>query len=332
MVKVSFIIIGYNIEKYIEKSILSVINQSCKDIEIILVDDGSTDNTLKIMNEFKRKDDRIRVITQQNRGANAARKAGFRNASGEYIAFIDGDDWIDVNFANDGYKTAKENDCDIIICNFTIVYDDKQRVSAENIYENVCKDKYLELLLKQKITHSMCNKLYKIEFLKKSDYLNMTDISMGEDLATNIKLAINKPKVVMLNNPYYYYYQRSDSTTKKMSIKTLEIIEALENVENELKKNNIFEENIKEMELLWFKHLYISPIINKRKIDMKIGKKLYDRWKKQKIVIKENYLCEEIYESMNIKIKIKFQLFNLNFYLGYIYSVMINNLKKVFST
>ena len=155
---------------------------------------------------------------------------------------------------------------------------------------------------------------------------------MGEDLATNIKLAINKPKVIMLNNPYYYYYQRSNSTTKKMSVKTLEIIEALEDVENELRKNDIFRENIEEMELLWFKHLYLNPIINKRKIDIKIGKKLYDRWKKQKIVIKKNYLCKEIYESMNIKMKIKVQLFNLNYYLGYIYSVMINNLKKVFNT
>ena len=124
--KASIIIAAYNIETYIRRCIISIINQTLKDIEIIVVNDGSTDNTLGIIKELYKLDNRIIIVNQENKGLIEARKSGLNIAKGEYILFVDGDDWLEINTLELLYNNAKENKSDIIIYNAFLSYDDRK--------------------------------------------------------------------------------------------------------------------------------------------------------------------------------------------------------------
>ena len=113
--KVSIIIPVYNVEKYLKKCLDSVINQTLKDIEIICIDDGSTDSSYTILNEYAQKDNRFVILKQKNNGAGAARNKGIEIAKGEYLYFLDSDDFVDITLLEKAHTKIKENDCDICI-------------------------------------------------------------------------------------------------------------------------------------------------------------------------------------------------------------------------
>ena len=115
--QISVIVPIYNVEKYLAKCIDSIINQTLTNIEIILVNDGSTDNSRKIIDKYDKKDSRIKVIHKKNGGQGSARNAGLDIAKGEYIGFVDSDDWIDSNMYENLYNAAISNNADIVVCN-----------------------------------------------------------------------------------------------------------------------------------------------------------------------------------------------------------------------
>ena len=129
--KISVILSAYNEEKFIEKAIGSVINQTLEDIEIIIINDGSTDNTLNIINGYAKEDSRIKVINQENIGLGASRNKGMKIASGEYVTFLDADDWFTEEAFEISYNEAKDKDTDITMYQM-INYDDE----TGRIYEN----------------------------------------------------------------------------------------------------------------------------------------------------------------------------------------------------
>ena len=118
MSKVSVIIPVYNVEKYLRECLNSVVNQTLKDIEIICVNDGSTDNSLAILQEYAKNDKRIVLINQENKNAGAARNTGLAHATGEYLSFLDSDDFFELNMLEEMYNSAKENSLDIVICDY----------------------------------------------------------------------------------------------------------------------------------------------------------------------------------------------------------------------
>ena len=130
-IKISVILSAYNEEKFIEKAIESVVGQTLKDIEIIIINDGSTDNTLNIINSYAEDDSRIKVIDQENIGLGASRNKGMKIANGEYITFLDGDDWFREDAFEISYNEAKAKDTDITMYQM-INYDDE----TGRIYEN----------------------------------------------------------------------------------------------------------------------------------------------------------------------------------------------------
>ena len=143
--KLSVIIPVYNVEQYLPKCLASVVQQTLKDIEIICVNDGSTDNCLKILEEFKSKDNRIKIINKENAGLGNARNTGLEEAKGEYISFIDSDDYIDENFFELLYNEAKEDDADVA-CGGIIRENDgepyfffffSQTVITDDIYQKI---------------------------------------------------------------------------------------------------------------------------------------------------------------------------------------------------
>ena len=111
----------YNVERYLEKCLTSIILQTYKNLEVILVNDGSTDNSLNICKEFEKEDSRIRIISQENKGLSVARNVGIENAKGEYIAFVDSDDFISCKFIENLYNESIRNNSDIVCCDFYYV-------------------------------------------------------------------------------------------------------------------------------------------------------------------------------------------------------------------
>ena len=117
-IKVSIIVPVYNSEKYLQTLINSLIAQTLKEIEIIVIDDGSTDSSGKILDDYQSELEKIKVIHKQNAGVSAARNTGLEVASGEYIGFVDSDDWIEKDMYEKLYNTAKLKNCNVVICNF----------------------------------------------------------------------------------------------------------------------------------------------------------------------------------------------------------------------
>ena len=146
---ISIIIPVYNVEKYLRKCLDSIINQTYKKLEIILIDDGSTDNSGKICEEYAKKDDRIIVIHKENAGVSSARNRGIELANGKYIGFIDSDDWIEENMYETLYQNLLQFDVDISMCNYSIIRNHKKTFHKHDLEDGILidnKKEFFELL------------------------------------------------------------------------------------------------------------------------------------------------------------------------------------------
>ena len=188
--KISVVVPIYNVEKYLEKCIKSILNQTYNNLEIILVNDGSTDNCLNICKKFEKIDKRIFVINKENGGLSEARNYGIDKATGKYITFVDSDDYIDEDYLEFLYKNLIINNCDISICNPRIVYEDggKSRTLYKYCFpQNIVLEgeKALEMMLYQKkFDNSAWGKLYKINLF---DEIRYPVGKLYEDIATTYK-------------------------------------------------------------------------------------------------------------------------------------------------
>ena len=167
---VSIVIPVYNVEKYIEKCLLSVINQTYKNLEIIIVNDGTKDNSLKICEKIKQMDERVKIINQKNGGLSCARNTGIDNANGEYICFVDSDDFLENDFVEVLLNFAKEKNVDICACDFWYIdeNDKKWTLKEKNdkMYSNI--EAIKDILLDNQKTEVMTwNKIYKLDIFKK---------------------------------------------------------------------------------------------------------------------------------------------------------------------
>jgi len=140
MPKISLIVAAYNIEDYIERCVKSLINQTFTDIEIVIVNDGSTDGTLDKIKRVIKNDNRVKLINKKNEGVVAARKTGFINSTGEYILFIDGDDWLDVNTCQICNEKLIEDNYDILYYGYYMAYDNGKNIRVD-VKEEILKDK-----------------------------------------------------------------------------------------------------------------------------------------------------------------------------------------------
>ena len=230
--KISIIVSAYNSEKYIEKCITSILNQTYSNIELLIVDDASSDNTFKIIQKFEKKDHRIRSFAnKKNQGAASSRNLALKEASGTYIGFIDSDDYIPSNYYETLLSAIEKNQSDIAVCDIEIVYEDGQE-SIRSTCGNLENQK--ESFIDNGLAASPCNKLYKREILKNSSfpvgYIN-------EDIAFVIPLLVHY-KLSYSNEVCYYYFQHSSSvqntkiTEKKFDVfKTTNL--ALEQIQDD---------------------------------------------------------------------------------------------------
>lgn len=216
---ISIIVPVYNVEKYLEKCIESIINQTYKNLQIILVDDGSKDNSGKICDEFKLKDNRIEVIHKTNGGLSDARNAGLKIAKGDYIGFVDSDDYIEKDMFETLVGLIEKNNADISIVSFYEIYNNLI-IGVRNSKELIELSKIeaiRELLIDNRIQSYAWNKLFKKELFKDLEFPVNKNF---EDIATTLLLFEKADKVVLYEEPKYYYQRRDDSIVGIRNYKT----------------------------------------------------------------------------------------------------------------
>lgn len=242
---ISVILPTYNVEEYIGKCLDSLINQTYKNLEILVVDDGSTDNSGKIADQYALNDNRIRVIHKLNGGVSDARNVGIENATGDFIGFVDPDDFVSLDFYEFLMKLQKENDADIVQCDYVRVYKENVDTFEFPIKKEEFKivtDKYGAFYMylsddDDTSTHFavLWNKLYRKEIFEN---IKFPTGKTHEDQFTVYKLLDKCNKFVFSNNVKYGYYQRKNSImTKKLTTKRFEVFEAFDNFIEYLQKN-----------------------------------------------------------------------------------------------
>ncbi len=225
-VEISVIVCIHNIEPYLPKCIDSLLVQSFTNFELILVDNGSPDNCPEICDKYASSDNRIIVIHKENEGLLSARKAGLEMAKGKYIAYVDGDDWVDIFYLDTLHNMAKANDADMVVTGYFKEFDgkietirpispgifDKNQIGLEILPNAMYNGRFCE----HGISTYVWNKLFKKELLDEILFKVPNKIVMGEDAAiTYTYLSIAK-KLVISRIPLYYYRQRSDSIIKSI--------------------------------------------------------------------------------------------------------------------
>ena len=240
--KISVIIPIYNSEYYLKKCIESVINQTYKNLEIILVNDGSTDKSSYICNEYMMKDDRIKVINKENSGVSDSRNHGISASTGEYIAFLDSDDWIDSNLYNVLYNLIIKNNSDISVCNFKRVNNEEEKLkfsSNEFIYNNIeaieeiYGERYIQFI------GVVWNKLYKRELFSE---LRFPKGRIHEDEYISPLLMFKAKKIVYTDRELIYYRKTLNSIMNtKFNVKRLDYLYVLRERNKFFKENNLSE-------------------------------------------------------------------------------------------
>lgn len=221
--KISVIVAIYNTpEKYLRKCIESIINQTLKEIEIILVNDGSQEETRKICEEYEQKDERIKLINQVNQGEAVARNVGIQNATTEHITFVDSDDWIEATMCEKVNNFIKNIDYDIIIFNCYVDYPKKSIKNKFYPKEGLLNEQDIEQIQLQNIEKGIVQyyppetnisvpwaKVYKKEFIQKDDLQYVPNIIRMPDAIFNME-AFEKAKKIYIYNEYLYHYQKNE--------------------------------------------------------------------------------------------------------------------------
>lgn len=222
---ISIIVPIYNTEKYLDRCISSLIHQSYKMIEIILVDDGSTDNSSDVCKKYQKRDERIKLISQSNKGQSAARLTGLKNSKYDFIGFVDSDDWVDEEMFNELMDKVNKYGCDIVSSGFFREFESNGRIQEifdcyeEGLYDDLDRDIYISMLWNENIDDygmycSLWTKIFKKEILE--EVLNEIDkrVIYGEDALTFYSYMLKCKSAYVIKKSYYHYCVRQNSISR----------------------------------------------------------------------------------------------------------------------
>ncbi len=288
--KISVIIPVYKVEKYLRRCVDSIINQTYRNLEIILIDDGSNDGCSAICDEYAIQDKRVKTIHKENGGLSSARNAGLENATGEIIALVDSDDYINSNMFSDMMKQFIENDADIVMCDYQYAYSDeadsKSNSSNNNPIVTIIDGKSAQYQANEsyerRVTFTVAwNKLYRKELF---DGITYPEGRIHEDEARTHRLLYRAKKIAYIEYPYYYYFQRQDSIVgKKVTRVNLQLIDAYLDKLEFYREHNEYE--LWSIEAIHAMHMMCY--LNKRFVDAKADIEIVrePQWRK---------LCDEL--------------------------------------
>lgn len=254
MIKVSIIVPFYNVENYIEKCLQSLVNQTLEDIEILLVNDGSKDKSEAIAKQFVEKyPNKIIYLEKENGGLSDARNYAIPYAKGEYIAFLDSDDYVETNMYEEMYCKAKKEDLDYVECDFSWEYPDKTLESKGKQYSNK-----KEMFIYTRVV--AWNKLIKREIVQ-DNHLEFPKGYRYEDVEFFYKLLPFIHHYGILQKSFIHYVQRENSISNVQNTRTKEIINVLGHVITYYKTNNLFEEYKEEIEYTYARYILCSSML-----------------------------------------------------------------------
>lgn len=257
MPKISIIIPVFNTESYLKKCLDSIINQTYQDYEIIIVNDGSTDNSSNIILEYAQKyKDKIFAYHKKNEGVSLARNFGIEKAKGDFITFVDSDDYIDKYMLEKMIEKVNEDDFDMVICNLLYIYPTKNIVGKSNINSDLLtKEQIKENIIN--ILPAMCGKL-----IKKDLYNNFKFKSniWFEDVESYFRMYPKLNKIGFIDQTLYFYPQRDTSITYTYNEKLYDIINMWEDIIKDYKKNNFYEQYKNELEFSTVRYSFATFI------------------------------------------------------------------------
>ena len=303
--KISILIPVYNTSKYLERCLNSIINQNFKDIEIICVNDGSTDNSLEILRKYEAIDERVIIINKKNGGLSSARNEALKKAKGEYCLNIDSDDWIEPKYLEEMYEKAKKENLDMLISDIIFDYGYKKEIKKDLNIENnkiLNGEEYLKSFFKDNFMGYTWNKLIKKKYYNDYNIKHNEEIFLFEDVEVIAKLAFHMKRIGKLNKSYYHYIQGENNGSKKINFKNyLDIEKCFMELEGYFKKNFqqlIFSRKIYTLLLNLLYNNYVKDKIyyKKRNELLKILKKEKKFLNKELIVAKS----AKIYLFLNV--------------------------------
>ena len=266
---VSIIVPVFNVEKYLEECLDSILNQTYENIEVILVDDGSTDSSGKICDEYLKKDSRIKVFHKTNGGLSDARNYGVENSNGEYIIFVDSDDYLSKYTLEFSIKEIKDAAADILV--FAIKREKEEKEILEykkNIFNR--EEGIIELFKGNLYRFSAWGKIYKTSIVKKYKF---PEGKIHEDQATTYKYFLDANKIAYIDYVGYIYYKRENSIlTKKYNIKRLDSFSNWQEIVENMKNENFSIKKQMYLRYLWwiFDNLnYITSTNDSKDIKLK---------------------------------------------------------------
>lgn len=310
--KLSIIVPVYGVEKYIDKCLDSLVKQSLKEIEIIVVNDGTKDNSQKIIDKYVKKyPEKIKSYIKENGGQGSARNYGLEKANGEYIGYVDSDDFIEKDMYKKLYNKAKEDNYDIVVCGNYNVSEDYKTKNIDTFINNYNTD--LENIFFGKM--AVWNKIYKRDILIKNK-LEFKEKVWYEDLAFTLKAIMNSNTFAFIDEPLYDYLIREGSTMNNSNVqRNLEILDAFNDILSYIQHNKK-EEYFSKIEFLAIDHIYISAIVRvlKAEADDKVKRetinKLIDYMNKKF----PNYKNNKYINTLSKNRKIIYKLINIKMY------------------
>ena len=343
MKKISIIIPVYNVEQYIKNCLESVINQTYDNWEIILIDDGSTDNSKAIYENIAIKNDKIKIFKQTNKGVSAARNLGIEKAQGDYIVFLDADDWIEKKFLERMLEVIENEDADIVQCNFYYANNrsniERKHIRPSYSIRNNMDELQLDTLYREydeKKNHKsvgamrgVWGKIFKSNLIKKIRFNENIDVF--EDGIFVLNALQNSKKVVLIDEYYYYYWMTENSSNSKykpsFTNTTIKIFQSISDFIDKNQKSNEFKEyfNIMVFEM-------ISTTIDKDIFN------IHSKYSKKEKIIQlkkfiEQYFCNTAIINLNTKFlnknqKLLYRLLKIKCYTVIYYLYMIKQKTK----
>lgn len=254
--KVSIIVPVYNTEIYLAKCLHSILAQTLTDIEIIIINDGSTDQSQEIIELFDNKDARIRSFQKENGGLSDARNFGLDQIMGQYIAFIDSDDYVDEKMIEKMYSLAIKHDADIVMCDLVKVDEEGNEFrdlpqSPQLLEKIILKE---DLTIFGEMSCFACNKLFKNELFLRHRFRKGIHF---EDIELIPKLVLDSKIIAKINQPFYKYFERKDSITRTHTKKGLDMFVAIDQVKKHF-LNSQYSKNVNELERFIILQMFYS--------------------------------------------------------------------------
>lgn len=320
-IKVSVIIPVYNTEDYLKECIESLVNQTLREIEILIVNDGSTDSSLEIMKEFKNKyPNIIKIFDKVNGGQASARNYALPFAQGEYLGFVDSDDWVDSTMYEEMYEKAEKEDADIVICDMVDHFPDRTVCYPSSRFEN-----------KFKVTPSACNKLFKRSLVKEDVF--PVGLWYEDFEFTTIQL-MKTDCISVIHKGLYHCHCREVSTMyNNNSEKNQDILVVLEHLVEYVEKNGWYEKYKNVLEYLYIDHVLITSINRVQKQTNEKKKIVINNLRKEVLKRYNSFYKDDAFREMPKKRQIiallnAYGLCSMSMMLLKITEIIKNNIRK----